>query len=66
MKPNTVILGFHELSPPEPILAESHLLKDLKFSRIDRAEVVEYFTATDYVPCVCTKLVICDIVLNYL
>uniref|UniRef100_A0A0N5ALN1 Solute carrier family 12 member 9 n=1 Tax=Syphacia muris TaxID=451379 RepID=A0A0N5ALN1_9BILA len=51
MKPNTVILGFHELSPPEPILAESHLLKDLKFSRIDRAEVVEYFTAADYVPC---------------
>ncbi|VDD95801.1 unnamed protein product [Enterobius vermicularis] len=50
MKPNTVVLGFHEQTAPETVLAESHLLKDLKFSRIDRTEVVEYFTAADYMP----------------
>lgn len=50
MKPNTVVLGFHEKVPSETTLAESCLLKDLKFSRIDRAEVVEYFTASDYMP----------------
>lgn len=50
MKPNTVVLGFHEKAPSETTLAESCLLKDLKYSRIDRAEVVEYFTASDYMP----------------
>ncbi|VDK82447.1 unnamed protein product [Onchocerca ochengi] len=50
MKPNTVVLGFHEKSPTEITLAESCLLKDLRFSRIDRAAVVEYFTASDYMP----------------
>ncbi|EJD75313.1 amino acid permease [Loa loa] len=50
MKPNTVVLGFHEKFPTETTLAESFLLKDLRFSRIDRAAVVEYFTASDYMP----------------
>ncbi|OZC11248.1 amino acid permease [Onchocerca flexuosa] len=50
MKPNTVVLSFHEKSPTEITLAESCLLKDLRFSRIDRAAVVEYFTASDYMP----------------
>uniref|UniRef100_A0A1I8EK93 Solute carrier family 12 member 9 n=1 Tax=Wuchereria bancrofti TaxID=6293 RepID=A0A1I8EK93_WUCBA len=50
MKPNTVVLGFHEKFPTETTLAESSLLKDLRFSRIDRAAVVEYFTASDYMP----------------
>ncbi|CAG9529538.1 unnamed protein product [Cercopithifilaria johnstoni] len=50
MKPNTVVLGFHEKFPTENTLAESCLLKDLRFSRIDRAAVVEYFTASDYMP----------------
>ncbi|KAI3409896.1 hypothetical protein GPALN_006270 [Globodera pallida] len=43
MKPNTVVLGFHELESSEAALSEAHLLKDLKFSKIGRAEVVEYF-----------------------
>ncbi|CAD5215275.1 unnamed protein product [Bursaphelenchus xylophilus] len=47
MKPNTVVVGFHEKQPSESSLSETHLLKDLKFSKIGRAEVVEYFTATD-------------------
>ncbi|VDM97091.1 unnamed protein product [Thelazia callipaeda] len=50
MKPNTIVLGFHEKFPSETTLAESCLLKDLRFSRIDRAAVVEYFTASDYMP----------------
>ncbi|KAI1697232.1 solute carrier family 12 domain-containing protein [Ditylenchus destructor] len=50
MKPNTVVLGFHESEPSQPILSETHLLKDLKFSKIGRIEVVEYFTAGDFVP----------------
>lgn len=50
MKPNTVILGFHEEKPCEPILSETHLLKELKFSKIGRTEVVEYFTASDFPP----------------
>uniref|UniRef100_A0A158Q487 Solute carrier family 12 member 9 n=1 Tax=Dracunculus medinensis TaxID=318479 RepID=A0A158Q487_DRAME len=50
LKPNTVIVGFHEKTPSEITLAESCLLKDLRFSRIDRNEVVEYFTASDYMP----------------
>ncbi|MCP9261920.1 Solute carrier family 12 member 9 [Dirofilaria immitis] len=50
MKPNTVVLGFHEKSPAESTLVESCLLKDIRFSRIDRAAVVEYFTASDYMP----------------
>lgn len=55
MKPNTVVLGFHEKFPTETTLAESCLLKDLRFSRIDRAAVVEYFTASDYMPRVSFK-----------
>uniref|UniRef100_A0A915MGP6 Solute carrier family 12 member 9 n=1 Tax=Meloidogyne javanica TaxID=6303 RepID=A0A915MGP6_MELJA len=50
MKPNTVILGFHEEKPCEPILSETHLLKELKFSKIGRTEVVEYFTTSDFPP----------------
>ncbi|KAJ1349408.1 hypothetical protein KIN20_004970 [Parelaphostrongylus tenuis] len=50
MKPNTVVLGFHEVSPVNTILQESQLLKDLRYSKIDRAAVVEYFTAKDYMP----------------
>lgn len=44
MKPNTVVIGFHELHASETVLQETHLLKDLKFSKIGRSEVVEYFT----------------------
>lgn len=50
MKPNTVVIGFHELAPSQVTLQESQLLKDLRFSKIDRAAVVEYFTAGDYMP----------------
>lgn len=50
MKPNTVVIGFHELQPSEVVLSETHLLKDLKYSKIGRTEVVEYFTANDFVP----------------
>ncbi|PIC49677.1 hypothetical protein B9Z55_008207 [Caenorhabditis nigoni] len=50
MKPNTVVIGFHELAPSQATLQESQLLKDLRFSKIDRAAVVEYFTAGDYMP----------------
>uniref|UniRef100_A0A914RZ02 SLC12 domain-containing protein n=1 Tax=Parascaris equorum TaxID=6256 RepID=A0A914RZ02_PAREQ len=38
MKPNMVVIGFHERAPTETTLVETSLLKDLKFSRIDRAE----------------------------
>ncbi|CAD6192476.1 unnamed protein product [Caenorhabditis auriculariae] len=50
MKPNTVVLGFHEVNPSNVTLQESQLLKDLRYSKIDRAAVVEYFTAGDYMP----------------
>ncbi|EPB74277.1 amino acid permease [Ancylostoma ceylanicum] len=50
MKPNTVVLGFHEATPVDATLQESQLLKDLRYSKIDRAAVVEYFTAGDYMP----------------
>lgn len=50
MKPNTVVLGFHEATPIDATLQESQLLKDLRYSKIDRAAVVEYFTAGDYLP----------------
>ncbi|WKX96227.1 hypothetical protein Q1695_012573 [Nippostrongylus brasiliensis] len=50
MKPNTVVLGFHEATPIAATLQESQLLKDLRYSKIDRAAVVEYFTAGDYMP----------------
>ncbi|KHN86584.1 Solute carrier family 12 member 9 [Toxocara canis] len=50
MKPNIVVISFHEKTPTETTLVETCLLKDLRFSRIDRAEVVEYFTAADYMP----------------
>lgn len=50
MKPNTVVMGFHENKPSENVLSETHLLKNLKFSKIGRSEVVEYFTAGDFVP----------------
>lgn len=50
MKPNTVVIGFHEQQPSESILSETHLLKELKFSKIGRTEVVEYFTASDFFP----------------
>uniref|UniRef100_A0A0N5B3Q0 Solute carrier family 12 member 9 n=1 Tax=Strongyloides papillosus TaxID=174720 RepID=A0A0N5B3Q0_STREA len=46
MKPNTVVIGFHEKDPNELILQENQLLRELKFSKIDRAEVVEYFTTS--------------------
>jgi hypothetical protein len=52
MKPNTVVLGFHEQQPSEPVLSEAHLLKELKYSKIGRTEVVEYFTASDFFPAV--------------
>ncbi|KAK6029775.1 amino acid permease [Ostertagia ostertagi] len=50
MKPNTVVLGFHEATPIDVTLQESQLLKDLRYSKIDRAAVVEYFTAGDFMP----------------
>ncbi|CAB3404633.1 unnamed protein product [Caenorhabditis bovis] len=50
MKPNTVVIGFHEKQPSSVTLKESQLLKDLRYSKIDRAAVVEYFTAGDYMP----------------
>ncbi|VDK19441.1 unnamed protein product [Anisakis simplex] len=50
MKPNMVVISYHEKTPTETTLVETCLLKDLKYSRIDRAEVVEYFTAADYMP----------------
>ncbi|PAV73077.1 hypothetical protein WR25_03137 isoform G [Diploscapter pachys] len=50
MKPNTVVIGFHEEVPTNATLQESQLLKDLRYSKIDRAAVVEYFTAGDYMP----------------
>uniref|UniRef100_A0A914XSC4 SLC12A transporter C-terminal domain-containing protein n=1 Tax=Plectus sambesii TaxID=2011161 RepID=A0A914XSC4_9BILA len=50
MKPNTIVIGFHDAARPSNTLHESRLLKDLKFAKIDRAEVVEYFTAKDYMP----------------
>ncbi|CAI4226409.1 unnamed protein product [Auanema sp. JU1783] len=50
MKPNTVVLGFHEQTPASDTLQESQLLKDLRNAKIDRSSVVEYFTASDYVP----------------
>lgn len=50
MKPNTVVMGFHESHASENVLSETHLLKDLKFSKIGRSEVVEYFTARDFAP----------------
>lgn len=53
MKPNTIVIGFHDAARPNNTLHESRLLKDLKFAKIDRAEVVEYFTAKDYMPQVC-------------
>lgn len=52
MKPNTVIMGFHELAPSDAMLSETHLLKDLKYSKIGRTEVVEYFSANDFFPTV--------------
>uniref|UniRef100_A0AC35U591 Solute carrier family 12 member 9 n=1 Tax=Rhabditophanes sp. KR3021 TaxID=114890 RepID=A0AC35U591_9BILA len=48
MKPNTVVIGYHEPIPNEFILQETHLLKELKFSKIERAEVVEYFTTQQH------------------
>ncbi|CAJ0560726.1 unnamed protein product, partial [Mesorhabditis spiculigera] len=50
MKPNTIVLGFHEETPREATLQEQQLLKDLRYSKIDRSAVVEYFTAGDYLP----------------
>lgn len=50
MKPNTVIIGFHEENSSDVILSETHLLKDLRHSKIGRSEVVEYFTYGDFVP----------------
>lgn len=50
MKPNTVVIGFKEDKPSEPVLNETHLLKDLKYSKIGRSEVVEYFTSNDFMP----------------
>lgn len=50
MKPNTIVLGFHENNPTDTVLKESQLLKDLRYSKIDRGAVVEYFTASDYMP----------------
>lgn len=49
MKPNTVVLGFHEQNSSEPVLNETHLLKNLKYSKIGRTEVCEYFTSQDFV-----------------
>lgn len=45
MKPNIVLIGFHEQQAAESTLNETHLLKDLKYSKIGRSEVVEYFTS---------------------
>ncbi|KAF8363122.1 hypothetical protein PRIPAC_90045 [Pristionchus pacificus] len=50
MKPNTVVMGMYEERPGETTLDASKLLKDLRKCKIERAEVVEYFTATDYMP----------------
>lgn len=50
LKPNTVVIAFHEQQSSETILNETHLLKDLKYSKIGRSEVVEYFTSHDFMP----------------
>ncbi|TMS32647.1 hypothetical protein L596_000462 [Steinernema carpocapsae] len=50
MKPNTVVVGFHETQRSETTLNETKLLKDLKYSKIGRNDVVEYFTNADYIP----------------
>lgn len=43
-------MGMYEERPGETTLDASKLLKDLRKCKIERAEVVEYFTATDYMP----------------
>uniref|UniRef100_A0A1I7YIJ1 Solute carrier family 12 member 9 n=1 Tax=Steinernema glaseri TaxID=37863 RepID=A0A1I7YIJ1_9BILA len=49
MKPNTVVVGFHEVQRSETTLNETKLLKDLKYSKIGRNDVVEYFTNPEHV-----------------
>lgn len=56
MKPNTIILGFHDPQSSIPnTFRDSKLFaikgsasKLTKFAKLDRAEVVEYFTARDF------------------
>ena len=50
MKPNTVVLGFTDDTPATNTLEDSKLLKTLKFAKLDRSEVVEYFTGADFAP----------------
>uniref|UniRef100_A0A915KWR9 Solute carrier family 12 member 9 n=1 Tax=Romanomermis culicivorax TaxID=13658 RepID=A0A915KWR9_ROMCU len=49
MKPNTVIFGFRDQTPSLNTFRDNKLFskKNLKFAKLDRAEVVEYFTARD-------------------
>ncbi|KFD65416.1 hypothetical protein M514_08774 [Trichuris suis] len=47
MKPNTIILGFHDSAPSENMFDKGKLLRNIKFAKLERAEVVEYFTVQD-------------------
>jgi hypothetical protein len=58
MKPNTVVIGFADDSTPTNTLEDSKLLKTLKFAKLDRAEVVEYFTGRDFAPQVSAQCVL--------
>ncbi|KRY65145.1 Solute carrier family 12 member 9, partial [Trichinella pseudospiralis] len=47
MKPNTVILGFHDSTPSQNTFDKGRFLRSIKFAKLERAEVVEYFTGPD-------------------
>ncbi|KAL1246026.1 Solute carrier family 12 member [Trichinella spiralis] len=47
MKPNTVILGFHDNTPSQNTFDKGRFLRSIKFAKLERAEVVEYFTGPD-------------------
>ncbi|KRY55351.1 Solute carrier family 12 member 9, partial [Trichinella britovi] len=47
MKPNTVILGFHDDTPSQNTFDKGRFLRSIKFAKLERAEVVEYFTGPD-------------------
>lgn len=43
MKPNTVILGFHDSESAENTFERSELWKSIKFAKLERAEIQEFF-----------------------
>ncbi|VDP30082.1 unnamed protein product [Soboliphyme baturini] len=55
MKPNTVMLGFYDSTPHLNTFEKGKLLRNIKFAKLERAEVVEYFTAQDFDPDSATK-----------